>query len=239
MAITDNAIMTTKPRTVKVLIFTVTESWANTLFVWSNVLLVFGAAAVLFGTIGAFSMGAAKEQFSNERIKANEAATARANADAENAKQGAAEANARALESQLALEKYKAPRSLSSEQQARITAKMKGFAGVPFDFVIQADSEPIGLMEQIGTALKAAGLVWEPWHNGVVFRPPGLPQTGITAASGLIIQIDNSKAPQWGAAVIALKDALLAEGIAADARGITDGTETPNAIHIYIGRKPQ
>jgi hypothetical protein len=54
-----------------------------------------------------------------------------------------------------------------------------------------------------------------------------------------MIQIDNAKTPQWGAAVVAIREALQAEGVETDAKGITDGTVTPNAIHIYVGRKPQ
>lgn len=230
---------------------------ASHVFDWAGFVLVGALLAGVVCTVLIVWMGIVKERhwedekrYSAERIALNEKETTRAIAESDKAKEGAAlaneraaEANARALEAQLALEKYKTPRSLSSEQQARITAKMKAFAGTPFDFLIQADPEPIGLMEQIGTALSASGLVWEPWRSGVygtpVFNPPGLPQTGIIATSGLMIQIDNSKAPQWGAAVVALKDALLAEGVEAEARGITDGSDPPNAIHIYIGRKPQ
>jgi hypothetical protein len=40
-----------------------------------------------------------------------------------------AEANARALEARAELEKFKAPRTLSAEQQARISEEMKPFAG--------------------------------------------------------------------------------------------------------------
>jgi hypothetical protein len=152
----------------------------------------------------------------------------------------AAEANRVAKQAELTLEKYKAPRLISAEH---ITAKMKGFSGIPFVFSVQTDPEPIGLMKQIGTALKAAGLVWQPWSSGVygtpVFNQPGFPQAGIIAFSGIMIQIDDSKVPQWSAAVVALKDALCAEGVEADAKRMTDGSESPDAIHIYIGRKPQ
>jgi hypothetical protein len=153
-----------------------------------------------------------------------------------------AQYEARASEAQLALEKFKTPRSLSPVQQERITAKMKPFAGMPFDFSIQPDPEPIALMGQIGSTLKAAGLSWEQWHGapGIpVFNQPGMPQAGIVAFSGLMIQIDDAKTSEWGGAVVTIWDALKAEGVEADAIRITDGTETPNAIHIYIGRKPQ
>ena len=52
-------------------------------------------------------MQAAKSYFSDERIAANEAATARAKADAEIAREGAEAAHAKALEAELALENTK------------------------------------------------------------------------------------------------------------------------------------
>ncbi|WP_163006091.1 hypothetical protein [Methylobacterium brachiatum] len=68
------------------------ELW-NTIF---NVVLVLGAIAVLAGTWGAFWTGNMKEFYSNERISANEAQTAAANASAEQAREGAARADERA-----------------------------------------------------------------------------------------------------------------------------------------------
>jgi Tfp pilus assembly protein PilX len=65
---------------VKVLMFTVTEPLAVSLFNWSNVLLALGTVLVLIGIIGIFAMGAAKERFSSERISSNEAETDRAKA---------------------------------------------------------------------------------------------------------------------------------------------------------------
>jgi hypothetical protein len=155
----------------------------------------------------------------------------------------AAEADQKAAEAKLELEKFKAPRSLDRAQLERITEAMKPFSGFPFDFSIQPDGETIGLMEQIGGALKSAGLTWEPWHGRTpgmpAFLQPGVPQAGMVAFTGLMIQIDDSKTPQWGTAIAVLRDRLHAEGIDAEGRRITDGTETANAIHIYIGRKPQ
>jgi hypothetical protein len=166
------------------------------------------------------------------------------------ANQKALEAEARASEAQLALEKFKTPRSLSTEQQERITAKLKLLAGtpydltgIPFDFSIQQDPECIPLMGQIGSTLKAAGMNWEQWRGKTprmpVFTQPGMPQAGIIVFTGLMIQIDDAKTPEWGAAVNVIWHTLKSEGIEADRMRITDGTETPNAIHIYIGRKPQ
>jgi hypothetical protein len=104
------------PRTFKVFIWNISEPAADFLFNLFNVVLIFGAFAVFVGTIGSIWMQAAKSYFSDERIAANEAATARAKADAEIAREGAAAAHAKALEAELALEKYRAPRTLSPPQ---------------------------------------------------------------------------------------------------------------------------
>lgn len=94
-------------------IWNISEPVADFLFNLSNAVLILGAFLVFTGTIGSIWMQAAKSYFSDERIAANEAATARAKADAEIAREGAEAAHAKALEAELALEKYKAPRTLS------------------------------------------------------------------------------------------------------------------------------
>jgi len=47
------------------------------------------------------------------------------------------------MEAKLELEKFKAPRKLSAEQQTPITDKLKPFGSLPFDFAIQTDPEAI------------------------------------------------------------------------------------------------
>ena len=106
-----------KPRTVKVLMLTVTEPLADLLFTLSNVVLVIGAAAVLIGTIGAIAMGGAKERFADQRISDNEVK--------------AAKANARANEAALELAKYKAPRTslLTPEKIQTLVSSLSAFKG--------------------------------------------------------------------------------------------------------------
>jgi len=105
-------------------------------------------------------MQAAKSYFSDERIAANEAATERAKADAEIAREGAVAAHAKALEAELALEKYKAPRTLSPSQIDTLTSKMKAFQGQKFQITTFWDlKEPLDLANEIYRNLSAAG--WE------------------------------------------------------------------------------
>jgi len=150
-----------------------------------------------------------------------------------------AEANARAMEAQLALEKFKAPRSLSAEQQDRIATKVRPFGSIPFDFAVQTDPESINLMEQISASLESAGWIRKPWKDGgVIFTPQGKPPAGIVSFSGLAIQIDVSKTAEWDWAASTLWKAIEAEGIAATAVRLNDKSENANAVHIKVGKKP-
>jgi uncharacterized coiled-coil protein SlyX len=67
-----------------------------------------------------------------------------------------AEANRAAAEENLALEKLRTPRSLNTEQQARLTEKLGSFAGQKYSFNVFPDPEAIALMRQIDM-LKQAG----------------------------------------------------------------------------------
>ena len=90
----------------------------------------------------------------------------RLSAEGESAKAQIADAQARALEAKLALEKFKSPRTLSADDKLRLTDIMKPFAGVPFNFAVQNSPEPINLVIEIGDCLTAAGLQWLPWDSG-------------------------------------------------------------------------
>ena len=86
---------------------------------------------------------AEQRKHSNERI-------AELSVQAEALKKDTAEATARAVEAQLALEKFKAPRSLTVAQKKVISDKLAKFAGMPFDFSVNPQPEPQALMAQIG-----------------------------------------------------------------------------------------
>jgi hypothetical protein len=131
---------------------------ADRLFTVSNVVLIIGATMVLIGTIGAIVLSGVREQFANARISENETKTAQAIAESDSAKTGAAEANARALEAQLALEKFKAPRALTDEQVQHIADELKLFAGQEFQIVTYWEmKEPLAFANRIYTPLDLAG----------------------------------------------------------------------------------
>jgi hypothetical protein len=131
---------------------------ADRLFAVSNAALIIGAAMVLIGTIGAIVLSGIREQFSNARLSDNETKTAQAIAESDTAKKGAAEANARALEAQLALEKFKAPRVLTDEEVQAIAKKLKPFSGQEFQIITYWEmQEPLAFANQIYAALDLAG----------------------------------------------------------------------------------
>ena len=112
----------------RVLMSVVSSSLADFLFALSNVVLIAGAAAVLVGTIGSIKMGAVREQFANERISANEAATSAANARA-------AEANAHAAELELKVaeaRKLAGPRNIRDEDRVQMVRVLSQFRGTPY-----------------------------------------------------------------------------------------------------------
>ncbi len=130
---------------------------------WSNFYFWAGIAALLL--LGVFEVVshryterkdelAAQQQSDTQRHHDEE--MARLRVDTANADARAAEATARAAEAQLALEKFKASRTLSSEQQTRIAVALKPFAGTPFAFSILPEPEPVTLMNQIASALNLA-----------------------------------------------------------------------------------
>jgi hypothetical protein len=175
---------------------------------------------------------------------------AEANKDAGLAQKAAGEANERAAkaekqaaEAKLELEKLKTPRSLSAEQQKRVSEKLGVFAGKQFDVALNVEPEPQNLLLQIEDALKAAGWIEIDWKGGssdVNFTRKGRPVAGIVAVSRVLIQMHPEQISQFGAAAQSVAAALNAEGIAAEAQGGL-GTNNINAqaIHILIGRKPQ
>ena len=110
---------------------------SNIVSLFGVIVSLFGAVAVALGTFGSIKMGALRDQFSNERIAANEAETAKAQATAASA--------------QLELAKLKAPRALDSDQIRRMIAKLLPFAGQQFAMITYWNTqEPTDFTKKIG-----------------------------------------------------------------------------------------
>jgi hypothetical protein len=225
-----------------------------------NGVLLLGAFFVLVGTWGTIKTSAIKERFADERTAANEAETKRAIADSDGAKEATAkadlriaelstqaevlrkdtaEANVRAAEAQLELAQFRAPRKLDSWQIERISRIVAAFPGTPFDVGVTLESEPQNFASQIGALLEASGWVWKDRNN-----TPGLAinlgkhQAGmVNGGPAFGIEIDISKDKDWKGAVLALGNALIAEGIKPVMNEASDGSASPDAVHIYVGSK--
>ena len=208
----------------------ITSPLADRLFTISNAVIIVGAAMVLIGTIGAIVLSGVREQFSNARISDNEAKTAQASAESEIAKKGAAEANARALEAQLALEKFKAPRLLTNQQVQQIADKLKVYAGQEFGIVTYWDmKEPLALANQIYTPLVFA--------NWKFIKPE---RTGFMLGGNEGVQIWRH--PNADDRVQKAADALVAALNEADVTAVLklqNSADPPNdKINLNVGTKP-
>jgi len=151
-----------------------------------------------------------------------------------------AEANARAAEAKLELEKFRSPRSLSLDQQDRIVVKMNAFAGQQFDVGwVVGDPEVGTIGTLIEDLLRRAGLKQVDWKGGdIVFSRQGRPINGMVSLNGIVIQMDSSVVALFWPTADALAKALNAEGIPAKAEpGSGTAAENKNAMHVLIGKK--
>ena len=71
----------------------------------------------------------------------------------------AAEAKAVASQAQLELAKLKQPRTIAPEEQEKIIAALKEFAGQNFSFSVFGDPESMSLLLVLDVMLKSAGWI--------------------------------------------------------------------------------
>ena len=161
--------------------------------------------------------------------------------DIAKAKEGAAQAEARAAEATLQLTKLRTPRTLNREQQKRIAEKCKLFTGAKFDDAVFTDPESEALLRQVENILAVAG--WEQigWKGAtIVFLRTNLPNTGLCSLEGIVIQMHPEHVAEFWKPAQDLASALKAEGIEAKAEpALGMENDNPMAIHILIGKKPQ
>jgi hypothetical protein len=168
-----------------------------------------------------------------------EAETARASIAAANAR--AAEASQKAAEAQLALEKFRAPRKLSSEQQTTIVGIISQFSGQKFDMAVNSGDPEAGfLLDTIESILTRAGWQQVDWKGGdIVFSRPQRPVIGIISMVGVFAQMERDKAQAFEAAAVMLMGSLNLEGIASKAEaGSIAAAENKDVMHIMVGKKP-
>jgi hypothetical protein len=127
--------------------------WAEFISFWSNWLLI---AALIIGVVATYGIvvsGNVKESAANKEI-------ARLSSEAEASRAAIADANARALEAQLALEKFKAPRTITPFDIEKSIAELTNLTGNSADIFILAEGpEPTALGISILNILLASK--WE------------------------------------------------------------------------------
>jgi len=171
--------------------------------------------------------------------QAEELRKATAEADAR-----AAQATQKAVEAQLALEKFKQPRLLQETRIQSIAEKLAKFAGMRFDAaVVPGDPEAIIFLSHLTTVLEVAKWTWVPW------APPGgafqmiytigdKPNIGQLGWFNVLLLIHPDHASSLSEPTEALVAAIKAEGFEA-AYEIVDNPSAQNkdTIHVVVGRK--
>jgi vacuolar-type H+-ATPase subunit H len=248
--------------------------YGQTVFFWSTlVAAVFGGvgigAAFVSAMVGyelsewasndateriAKAESSAKTDIANARSEADakigvareesKVAVERALADSKKSLADAASANARALEAQLALEKFKAPRWISDEQQKLLVSRLSRFQGVLVDvWLLHAPSQDAAPFAQRLLSVLATSQ----WKANGVFNLMG----GATA-TGVIIVMRENPSPNDKDAAVTLLNELKSAGIAADLqKGVTDSpvetlgafvgpnaSNPPSNLWVAIGSKP-
>ena len=159
-------------------------------------------------------------------------------------KKVAAEATARAAEAQLALEKFKAPRTLAPEQIGRIVDKLKQFSGTEYDFTVSSiDPEILDFVLTLELVLSTAGWTELDWNGNAEKLIRGGKQPLIregASVTNVVIGVQIDQPPKLFEFALALSDALEAEGVTATAKKLIRhemSSTNANAIHLMVGRK--
>lgn len=126
--------------------FNITSTAADAIFTYANILLVVGAVLAVVGTVGVFWSTGIRERFADERIAANEAETARAKADA-----------AQARLEQERLKAQMAWRRVSPAQAQQIAVALKGKSLEFWLTFVGNDPEATIFREDLDQALRSAG----------------------------------------------------------------------------------
>jgi hypothetical protein len=154
------------------------------------------------------------------------------------------EANARAAEARLALEKFKAPRILMAPQADKIVEAVKQFADIRFDVaLVPGDPEATSLAGQLAPTLERATWVWVEFNHPsgpfmTVSQFPGKPNMGQTVRNGISIEVHPDHFVKFSAAASALADVLNSEGVVAFVNfAPTEDIPNHDTLHVIVGKK--
>ena len=220
-----------------------TASW---LYGLANIGLIIGLIIGVISTALVVWTGKIKEEYlskelanSKERTAALEKLSGEAKIAIAAANERAGEAEQKAAEAKLALQKFKEPRRLSSEQHAVLVKKLKQFAGTEYDLAAK-DSEPLDFALDIERALRDAGWTIRSWTDGGIFTNlPGRDfVVGHVVLDGVDVQMrDPSLSSVRDAFVNALEISGF-EGVRGSAANASPEDPNRGVLHIMIGTKP-
>ncbi len=150
----------------------------------------------------------------------------------------AAEANAVASQARLELAKLKEPRTIVPDDQEKIIAALKKFAGQNFGFSVFPDPESLALLRTLDAMLKSAGWLRVPSQIGAIVVDAAGNTAGTSHDSGLAAFVgpDNRDAEP---ALLTLSRALTVAGVSCQSSRTEQlRDKTPKAIIINVGKKP-
>ncbi|HKT97425.1 MAG TPA: hypothetical protein VJS30_12945 [Paraburkholderia sp.] len=134
---------------------------ANLIFNWANIALIVGAVLVAVGTIAAVWSAGIRDRFADERVAANEKATAQANNGAARANAEAARANAEAAHARLEQERLRAQlawRRVTPEQANQLMLAIRGHHLSVWLTFVGNDPESTVFRTDLNDALTHAGV---------------------------------------------------------------------------------
>ncbi len=230
--------------------------WANIAYIMSGVIAVASFVAIYYLSA---RVTAAKERElekyqteSQIKITAAEAAAAEARKIAESerlaraelerqvalAEARAAEANAVASQARLELARLKEPRTIAPEDQEKVIAALRKFAGQNFGFSVFSDPESLALLRTLDSMLKSAGWLRVRSQIGAIVVEVAGNTAGTSHDSGVTAFVgpDNREAM---AALLTLSKGLTVAGIPCKpSRTEQLRDKIPTAIIINVGKKP-
>jgi hypothetical protein len=135
------------------------------------------------------------------------------------------------------LEKYRAPRTLTVDQQNAMVDALKRFAGQKYSLSVAAGTEPATLLCFLHSILKLARWIQHP-AIGSITVGTDCGRAALNSLSGIDARRGPNATPATIAAINALVDAL--ESTDAAMRGATDpvNNATEDVIILMVGAKP-
>lgn len=202
--------------------------WGSSFPVWEPIVkiplwialgagVVAAVAAFVAGYVG-YELTDAIQIASDERIAELNKETVKLSAEAESSRAAianvdarAAEASQKAAEANLALERLKAPRTLSLERQQLVAAATQSFARRRYRVAIsQGADDGVAFWESMHPALQKARWVYLPSGGPSIGSPPA--SIPIAALPGIEIRFDPMEEQKLAPAALALGNALHADG---------------------------